>query len=382
MSQPMKHRLYTGRALQQGLSLIELMVALLITAIIFAGVINTLLASKRAYLFDDEIAYIQENSRFALDFLAREVREAGYTGGCNINTADVANALRPDVDQSDIYDTTPIEGFEGGVSVFPASFSAGVTAGTDAFIIRKASSDGALTVTNHVGPSAIIHVSPSHSYSDGTVLMMVNADCSKVGVFSATSTQTDQIQHQRGNGTSENCSQRLSGDFDCTGCPNSGQCSGSSTDEYQDGSSVFQLSAQAFYIGTSAYNPNVRSLYVRSLNDGGSVNSSELVSGVEDMQILYGIDNEPTNPDGEANRYYTADAILQDNADATTTVAWDRVVSARITLVMRSRNEVLSEAGSVTMPTTGTTYNDRYLYQEVSTVINLRNAALPANPVN
>lgn len=368
-----------------GFSLVELLVALFISAVIFAGVINTLLASKSAYLYDEEVAYIQENSRFALDYLSRELREAGYTGGCNINSARIANSLDADTDQADLYDTTSIEGFEGGVSVFPASFSAEIFGNTDAFIVRKADSDNELTVTNHNGNSASIHVSPDHSFQDETVMMMVNADCSQVGIFEVTGSNgagtptNSQMGHNTGGGSSNNCTRHLTGDFDCA-CLTSGSCT-SSNAPYQDGSSVFQLSAKAFYIGVSSYDADVRSLYVRSLNDGGSVSSSELVSGIEDMQILYGVDTEADSPDGEANRYYTADQITVDRAVTPNWIGWDRVVSARVTLVMRSRNAPLTADSEKTMPTLGTTYDDRYLYQEVSTTVNLRNNGLPANPI-
>mgnify|MGYP000562242069 FL=1 len=143
------------------------------------------------------------------------------------------------------------------------------------------------------------------------------------------------------------------------------------------------MSSKAFYIATSSYDVNSRSLFVRELGGSGLVTAQELVSGVEDMQILYGIDNNASvNPDGEGNGYYRADQIIQDKADATAGIfiTWDRVVSVRITLVMRSRNTPLNSDTTKTMPTLGTVFTDKYLYQEISTVIQIRNIALPGNP--
>lgn len=353
---------------QQGFSLIELLVAMFIAAVIFAGVVNTLLASKSAYLYDEEVAYIQENSRFALGYIARDVREAGYFGGCNINAASVANALdlSADVDQADLFSTTPIEGFENG-GVFPATFAADVYPNTDAFIIRKMDSDSvALTGTSGVNNN----VSPDNSFlSHDDVIIIVSPECTQVAIYEATQgPSSNKIQHNQG-ADGHNCSSRVLGNFNCTGCPPNGVCSGSMSGAIPPGSAVSRFIAKAYFVGVSTHDPDSRSLYVRTMK--GSTSSEELVGGVEDMQVLYGVDtNASANPDGDADRYYTADVVPD----------WNRVVSVKLTLVLRSRNQVLGATTTKTMPTLGSTYTDKYLYQEVSTVIKLRNAALPANP--
>lgn len=375
---------------QRGLSLIELLVAMLIASVIMAGVINTLLAGKSAYLYDEEVSFIQENARFALDYMTRDIREAGYSGGCNISSARVANTIRTASPLAGIIKTTGIEGFEGRTgtpSTFHSSISGDVYGDTDAFIVRRADSSNALTVTSHVGASSVIEVSPNHSYADDTVMMMVNADCSKIGIFATSSTQANKLQHNKGNGASENCTKNLTADpvsFDCNGCPTNGACPNSSNTDYDPGSSVYRVSAKAFYIDESNYDTNTRSLYIKSAGNGGSFDALELVSGVEDMQIQYGVDvTLGGQPDGDANRYYFANEITVDEATAGSSwIGWDRVVSVRITLTLRSRNPVLSSDTTKTMAVLGTSYTDRYLYQEVSTVVKLRNSALPGNPVN
>jgi type IV pilus assembly protein PilW len=63
---------------QRGFTLVELIVALAVSLILLAGVIQVYLSSKQAYRVQDNIARIQENGRLAIDFLSRYIRLAGY----------------------------------------------------------------------------------------------------------------------------------------------------------------------------------------------------------------------------------------------------------------------------------------------------------------
>lgn len=66
---------------QSGLSLVELMISILLGLILTLGVIAVYLESKRNYTAEEEIARIQENGRFALNLLQRELMMAGFFGG-------------------------------------------------------------------------------------------------------------------------------------------------------------------------------------------------------------------------------------------------------------------------------------------------------------
>lgn len=63
---------------QRGFSLVELMVALVVSLLLLAGVIQVYLSSKQAYRVQDNIARIQENGRLAIAFVSRYLRLAGY----------------------------------------------------------------------------------------------------------------------------------------------------------------------------------------------------------------------------------------------------------------------------------------------------------------
>ncbi|MCG5501785.1 PilW family protein [Ectothiorhodospira lacustris] len=59
-----------------GLSLVELMVALLIGLILLAGVMNVFLGNQVSYRESQRLAQLQESMGYAVDFVARDVRGA------------------------------------------------------------------------------------------------------------------------------------------------------------------------------------------------------------------------------------------------------------------------------------------------------------------
>lgn len=81
MNRLAQYRTVSSVRQQSGLSLVELMISILLGLILVAGVIGVYLESKRNYVAEEEIARIQENGRFALNLLQREVMMAGFFGG-------------------------------------------------------------------------------------------------------------------------------------------------------------------------------------------------------------------------------------------------------------------------------------------------------------
>jgi type IV pilus assembly protein PilW len=63
---------------QRGLSLIELLVALLITGTLLVGVVTVFSSSSRAGRTQMVIAGLSDSGRFAIDTMARDLRLAGY----------------------------------------------------------------------------------------------------------------------------------------------------------------------------------------------------------------------------------------------------------------------------------------------------------------
>lgn len=77
----MNARLSAIQRKQFGFSLIELIVALSIGVFITLGAIGLFLQSKASFFQDEETARLQENGRWALRFVSREISMAGFFGG-------------------------------------------------------------------------------------------------------------------------------------------------------------------------------------------------------------------------------------------------------------------------------------------------------------
>ena len=99
---------------QHGLNLVELMVAMLIGTILMAGVFSIMISSKRAYNVQSDLNHLQENARFAMGFLVKDLRMAGYFGCQGVNLSDLLpvqglNDAGDDVNNSDMIQMASLE---------------------------------------------------------------------------------------------------------------------------------------------------------------------------------------------------------------------------------------------------------------------------------
>jgi type IV pilus assembly protein PilW len=63
-----------------GFSLVELMVALVISSILMGGILTIMSSSKKTYTLQSEFSALQDNARFLIDELTYKIRMAGYSG--------------------------------------------------------------------------------------------------------------------------------------------------------------------------------------------------------------------------------------------------------------------------------------------------------------
>jgi type IV pilus assembly protein PilW len=77
-----------SRAKAGGFSLIELLIALLISSIIIGVAISQLLGSRTLFARQEADSRIEENARYALDFLAKNIRMAGFIAPAKEQTED------------------------------------------------------------------------------------------------------------------------------------------------------------------------------------------------------------------------------------------------------------------------------------------------------
>jgi len=76
----MTARLINIQAKQQGLSMIELMVALLLSTLLLLGVLQLYSNSSHSNTVSSALARVQDSGRVVLDMMATDARRAGYQG--------------------------------------------------------------------------------------------------------------------------------------------------------------------------------------------------------------------------------------------------------------------------------------------------------------
>jgi len=89
MSKPrMKMNAPCNKRRQGGLTLIELMIALVLGLIIISAVINVYVGSTRSARFSEGLRTMQENGRYGVSALQRGIRMAGFSPGVQIAPFD------------------------------------------------------------------------------------------------------------------------------------------------------------------------------------------------------------------------------------------------------------------------------------------------------
>ena len=88
---------------QNGVSLIELLVALVISTVLIAAIYRTFIGQQKTYMVQEQIVDIQQNVRFAVSSMMKEIKMAGFgniamilPGGLNINGTNYTNIVNPD----------------------------------------------------------------------------------------------------------------------------------------------------------------------------------------------------------------------------------------------------------------------------------------------
>lgn len=148
-----------GRA--AGFSLVELMVAMLISLLLSAAAVSVFLSNKRVYGATEGLGRLQENARMAFELMARDIREAGGNP-CDVRM-DVVNVLADTVNWWATYDTG-VFGYDDGD--YPDS-----AAGTDAIQIQYFTDTGVVTSVAMGSDTDQLAVNDISQITDRQILM-------------------------------------------------------------------------------------------------------------------------------------------------------------------------------------------------------------------
>jgi len=320
---------------QFGITLIEIMIAMLIGVFLTAGILQVFLGSKQSYRMAEGQSRLQENARFAIDLMTQDIRMAGFRG-CNSQSAITSHLNTP---TSFLYNfNTPLQGFEStSASAWSPAIDAAITSplgGSDVITIRKAEGQGNV-ITAHANGAADLTLANTTDLAVDTVV--VASDCTATDAFQITAIAGNIISHAATGAAPGNATQPLS-------------------KSYADGQ-VYPINTISYYVRT---NNNQPSLYRRI----GANTAQELVEGIEQMQIRYG---EDTDADGTANYYAPANSVVN----------MANVVSIRISLLARTIDDNLtSQAQSYTYNGATTTPADRRIRRVFNATIAVRNRLL------
>jgi len=295
---------------QSGYSMVELMVAIAVGLFLTAGIVQIFVANKQTYRAADASARIQENARFALEILARDIRMAGYLG-CAATALEIDNNLSDT--SSFLYDLeTAAGGFESTSSTgWTPSLDASITSalgGSDVMAIRGVFPNQ-VAVTGTC-PAATLVVGNAGGLTQGDIAIVGN--CGAATIFQITGLSGTTVAHATGGSSPGNADANLAACFAGNGA-------------------LGRLSTRAFYIRA---NPaGVPSLYRTDIS-GTNTATVELVEGIENMQVLYGVDTGGGDP-VSANQYVPANSVAD----------WDDVVSVRIELTLQSVEDRVTTDG-------------------------------------
>jgi type IV pilus assembly protein PilW len=267
---------------------------------------------------------------------------AGFLG-CFSNTGSIESRINNPTSYNWDY-ATSIQGNEwngaGWSPALNALIAGQVVNGTDVLVTRSVATDGVNLVAVST-PSQIV-ANNTNNIADGDI--MIVSDCSRSSIFQVTGNAIAgtkvTITHGTGGGWVP------------------GNNAANLTNSYGMDAQVARLVTSVYYIGTGA--SGSPALFRQSTIAGGAMQAQELVDDVENMQVLYG---EDLDNDGIANRYVSANSVGN----------MSNVVSARISLLLRTENNIASAAQTYTYNGTDTTATDRRMRRIFNTTVKIRN---------
>jgi type IV pilus assembly protein PilW len=317
---------------QQGLSLVELMIASLLGLLLMGGVIQLFISSNTTYRVQEGLSRVQEAGRYAVDRMAYDIRMAGYVGCGNLDRIPlnvIANS------PPNFGPGTALVGYDGGAGwMNPTTILH--EPGTDVVEVRRASDVDMQLTGNMATVNANIQIDDNTlNVQAGDALFIT--DCVQADLFRATSVSSGGGTVTIAHSESQNTANFLS-------------------KPYNTEASVMAFRETTYFVGRSTAGAEP-SLY---LYDG--TQALELVSGIEDMELEFGVDPDR---DFSINGYANAGAVAD----------WNDVRSVRVALLISSTEEVKQADESIQYSLFGNsvTIDDRRLRQVFSADIAIRN---------
>jgi len=312
---------------QGGLTLIELMITMVIGVFLLMGTLTVFTQSRSNFRVADSVARLQENARFAMDTIEPDLRLAGYWGGsaspgsipgptnaafpagavvtCDTTDRTAAPATYTTWALNIVNEIQAVDESSGythavlGVPCDPSSGQNGAQADSDALVVRHAA-----------GQPLAVPIPAANTR------IKVHADQTRGQFFTGAAAPAG----------------------------------------FAPAAQSHDVNVNVYYVDQSSdLDPNTPSLRVKTLVNGGTHQDQELIAGVENLQVQFGVDTDDPN-DFIVDRYVDPiDDII--NPTTAGTIANARIMSVRLWMLMRADAQ---ENG----------FQDRASYQSPDPVIN------------
>jgi type IV pilus assembly protein PilW len=348
-----------SRAGAAGFSLVELLLALALGLVVVTGIVQLFVGNSQTYSVLSGQARMQENGRFALEFIARTARSAGFIGCAQEPEALVwglagASNVTPEVDV-----TQPVMGFDGvgaswtpSVNTLPRSEAidinvrfadAGIDTrliapGTDVLVLRgmRGTATQLAAVLQPDGTPVVVAPDNDPGIESDDIILIAN--CEQAAVVRVTDVAAGggeaTLQIAIGAvaglpaGPGVALYQNAANVVSPTGAiPFTLSFIGRS---YGEDTLVGAVESNFFFIapGLGADSDGEAPLALWQKN--GTAAPVELVQGIEDLQVLFGIDTTLNDGVPNATRYVTAGNVPDPS----------QIVSVRVSITANSVDAV------------------------------------------
>lgn len=314
---------------QAGFSLVELMIASVIGLVLLSGVVTIFSSHAASTRMSTGMTRVQESGGVALDVVSYGLRMAGYQG-CRDATKEPVVVLAssgPTVNSATLdYPDNAIWGSEvdadGAWSPARHADLTGIVddavkPGTDVLYIRYGTDTEMSLDTDMADSGSDVVLSANlNQFQTGDLLMI--SDCNVANIFRATEvsgTGNTTIKHGTSGNTQSNFTQVFPGN------------EATSSDQLV----VIKFESKAYFVAENGR--GFFSLYELDVSSGPGGNPIEIIEGVEDFQVLYGVDVQVDESLPQNIRYVTAENVANPA----------QIVSVQLGLLVASAGSVTQE---------------------------------------
>jgi type IV pilus assembly protein PilW len=348
------------RSSQSGFSLLEMLLAMALGLIVVTGIVQLFIGNSQSAGIISGQARLQENARFAFEFISSAARRAGYFGCIRDDQTRVWGLVGNPAQLPEYNVDQAVGGFDangdgtwtpsalnlpGGT---PGNTNAGngidmttVDPDSDIVVFRNLRQPTQrLTAIAQPLDDAVISA-PGGDPGFGVDDVVMLADCEQSVIFRVTGMNVVGNEATLQNAVNTGGTSAFFQNAAMVTPPAGPQVAFTKSflgRSYGTDTVVGAVETTYFYVADSTRNNNVGDTPLSLWQKVGADAPVELIQGVEDLQFLYGVDTTLTDDVPNPNQYVTANAVPDPR----------QVVAIRVTLTVNSIDQVTDDQDTLT----------------------------------